>query len=158
MTQRDIIVGRLKTSRWWLESALARVTPEMLSWAPKPGMRTVAGLLVEIIEVEAQLVPVLRTGKELSEGELGGIVGDQSNLDGLKAALASVRQGTLAYLETLDERDLAAEVSVPQWYGAYWPKLGPLGEHFRNTAEHEFYHAGQLITYLWASGDNPYDW
>ena len=79
-------------------------------------------------------------------------------MDGLKRALVEVRGGTLAHLETLGEAELAEEVTLPQWYGAYWPKPCPRGEHFRNVAEHEFYHAGQLISYLWARGDDPYVW
>ena len=158
MTQGDIIRGRLKTARWWLDSVLARLTPEMLPWAPVDGMRTLSGQLVEIIEVEAQLVPVLTTGKTLPDEEVAAIVGDPTSFEGLKQALSVVRARTLAHLDTLSEEDLARDVSVPQWYGAYWPKECPLGEHFRNIAEHEFYHSGQLMTYLWAKGDNPYDW
>jgi uncharacterized damage-inducible protein DinB len=158
MTQGEIIRGRLKTARWWLDSVLTRLTPEMLGWAPKEGMRTISGQLVEIIEVEAQLVPVMVYGKTLSDEELAAIVGDPTSLEGLKNVLTEVRGRTLAHLDSLSEADLAEEVSLPQWYGAYWPKPGPLGEHFRNTAEHEFYHAGQLMSYLWAAGDNPFDW
>jgi uncharacterized damage-inducible protein DinB len=158
VTQREIIAGRLDYVREWLDDVLPRLTPEMLSWAPETGMRTVSGQLVEIIAVEAQLVPIMRDGKELSEDEIAAIVEDPSSLDGLKKVLTEVRGSTLAYLETLSEAELAEGVTLPQWYGAYWPKPCPRGEHFRNVAEHEFYHVGQLISYLWASGDNPYDW
>lgn len=130
----------------------------MLAWAPAEGMRTVSGQLVEIIEVEAQLVPVLRDGKQLSDPELEAMIGDKSSLERLKTVLTEVRDRTLAELESLSDEQLAEEVDLPQWYGAFWPKLCPLGEHFRNVAEHEFYHTGQLISYMWARGDNPYDW
>jgi len=158
MTQGEIIAGRLKTARWWLNSVLERLAPEMLGWAPREGMRTIGGQLVEIIEVESQLVPVLRDGKTLTDEETAEIVGDATSLDGLRGALERVREQTLAYLATLSEADLMSDASPTQWYGAYWPKACPLGEHFRNIAEHEFYHAGQLMSYLWAKGDNPYDW
>ena len=158
MTQRDILRGRLAYARGWLDSVVPRLTPEMLAWAPGEGMRTISGQLVEIISVEASLVPVLRDGVEPSEDEIAAIIGDPTGLDGLKRALVEVRGGTLAHLETLGEAELAEEVILPQWYGAYWPKPCPRGEHFRNVAEHEFYHAGQLISYLWARGDDPYGW
>jgi len=158
MTQKEIIKGRLKNARGWLNEVLPRLTPELLAWAPAEGVRTVAGQLVEIISVEAQLVPALKGGKLLTDEELAGIANEESSLEVLLAALRDVRERTLGCLEGLSEADLAADVTLPQWYGAFWLKSGPLGEHFRNIAEHEFYHAGQLITYLWVRGDNPYDW
>jgi uncharacterized damage-inducible protein DinB len=121
-------------------------------------MRTVSGQLVEIIAVEAYLVPAMKEGRQLSDDEVAALVGDENSLVGLKKALAEVRARTLEYLETLSENELAEPVELPQWYGAYWPKGLPREEHFRNVAEHEFYHAGQLISYLWARGDDPYKW
>lgn len=157
MTQKEIIQGRLGTSRWWLNEVLPRLSPEMLAWAPAEGVRTIAGQLVEIISVEAQLVPAVK-GKLLTDEELSEIATEESSLETLLAALTEVRARTLECLEGLSEAELAAEVSLPQWYGAFWRTPLPLGEHFRNVAEHEFYHAGQLMTYLWVRGDNPYDW
>ena len=158
MTQHEIIKGRLDYARRWLTDVLPRLTPEMLSWAPTTGMRTVAGQLVEIIAVEAQLVPALKNGRLLTDDEISAIASEQSSLDALLIALTDVRKLTIECLEGLSEADLAAEVTLPQWYGAYWLRPGPCGEHFRNIAEHEFYHVGQLMSYLWAKGDNPYDW
>ena len=34
----------------------------------------------------------------------------------------------------------------------------PISEVLRSIATHESYHTGQLITYLWMRGDNPYEW
>lgn len=158
MTQRTIIRDRLNYVRGWLNDVLPRLTPEMLPWAPAPGMRTIAGQLVEIVAVEATLVPALRDGTLPADEELAAIANEEMPLDALLQALIDVRSRTLAYLDHLSENDLAAELVVPQWYGAYWKTPLPCGEHFRNVAEHEFYHAGQLITYLWARGDDPYAW
>lgn len=130
----------------------------MLAWAPSAGMRTVSGQLVEILSVEAHLVPALKEGRRLSDDEVAEMIGDENSLAGLRNALTEVRTRTLGYLDTLSEAELAEAVSVPQWYGAYWENPMPVGEHFRNVAEHEFYHAGQLISYLWARGDDPYAW
>ena len=158
MTQSEIITGRLAYARRWLDDVLPRLSQDMLEWAPAKGMRTISGQLVEIICVEAQLVPVLKTGKALTDAEIEAITGDPTSLDGLKKVLTDLRGHTLAHLGTLSEAELMEEVTLPQWYGAYWPKPSPRGEHFRNVAEHEFYHAGQLISYMWARGDNPYEW
>ncbi|MGH2637889.1 MAG: DinB family protein [Rhabdochlamydiaceae bacterium] len=158
MTQHEIIKGRLDYARKWLNGVLPRLTQEMLTWAPTEGMRTIAGQLIEIIEVEAQLVPVMRDGKELSDDDLAKIIGDSTSLECLLKDLTDVRDRTLAFLETLTETELAEEVILPRWYGAYWPTRSPRAEHFRNIAEHEFYHVGQLISYMWTRGDNPYEW
>jgi uncharacterized damage-inducible protein DinB len=158
MTQGEIIAGRLNYVRGWLDDVLPRLTDEVLPWAPGAGMRTISGQLAEIITVEAQLVLMMRDGKELSDEEFAAIVEDPDDLETLKRVLTTVRASTLEYLKTLSEAELAEEVILPQWYGAYWPKPCPRGEHFRNVAEHEFYHVGQLISYLWAGGDDPYAW
>jgi uncharacterized damage-inducible protein DinB len=158
VTQKEIIRGRLEYARGWLDSVLPRLDEAMLAWAPGEGMRTVSGQLVELIWAESYLVPALKEGKRLSDDEVAAIVGDENSLAGLKKALTEVRTQTLAYLETLSEDELAEPVTLPQWYGAFWANPMPRGEHFRNVAEHEFYHAGQLISYLWARGDDPYKW
>lgn len=158
MTQHEIIRGRLKYSRAWLNSVLPRLTEEMLPWAPTEGMKSVSEQLLEIIGVEAQLVPALTTGTLLTDEEIDIIADGKTSLDGLLEALTSVRNKTLECLDSLTEDELVADVTLPQWYGAYWPKPGPVAEHFRNVAEHEFYHVAQLISYRWAQGDNPYNW
>lgn len=50
-----------------------------MEWSPSPGMRTIAGQLVEIIAVEAPLVPYLKAGYLLTEAEVDAIVGDSQN-------------------------------------------------------------------------------
>src|SRR4051794_14794997 len=119
MTQSEILKGRLDYSRSWLNSVLPRLSQEMLDWAPGKEMRTISGQLVEIIEVEAKLVPALISGEELSEEEVAVIVGDPSSFLGLKNSLTVVRERTLDFLATLSEAELAEEVTLPQWYGAY---------------------------------------
>jgi uncharacterized damage-inducible protein DinB len=156
--QSEIIVGRLNYTRGWLESVLPRLTQEMLDWAPAEGMRTISGQFIEIISVEAPLVPALKENRQISDEEFDLILPDPKSLEGLKSSLIEVRGRTLAYLNSLSEDELIEEVSLPQWYGAYWPNPFARGEHFRNIAEHEFYHAGQLISYLWMRGDDPYQW
>ena len=73
--------------------------------------------------------------------------------------LNDVRQGTLAFLDSLTDDELSEEIaSGDQYYGTLWLPTMPRAEFFLNVAEHEFYHVGQLISYLWASGNDPYQW
>ena len=159
MKQRDLIKARLAHVRSWLDHVLERVTPDLMNWAPAEGMRTVAGQLEEIISVELPLVPHLKEGRQLSDAEYIAIVGDQTNLENLRRVLIDVRRRTLEYLDALSDEELAEEVpSGEQWFGTMWLPTMPRAEHFLNIAEHEFYHVGQLISYLWARGDDPYKW
>ena len=117
-------------------------------------MRTIAGQLVEIISVEAPLVPYLKTGYLLTEAEVDGIVGNSHNLNHLLHALTEVRQSTLDYLNSLSDPELSEIVpSGDPWFGTLWLPAMPRAEHFLNIAEHEYYHVGQLISYLWCKGE-----
>ena len=130
-----------------------------MDWAPAEGLRTVAGQLVEIIAVEVPLVPRLKQGKILTDPEIDAIIGDQHSLENLLRGLVDVRQNTIEYLDSLTDEELSEEVPSGQaWFGTLWLPAMPRAEHFLNIAEHEFYHVGQLISYLWCRGDDPYKW
>ena len=77
----------------------------------------------------------------------------------VKEVLAETRQSTLQYLDSLSEKDLEVPVKFPTdwWEGLGLPEL-PLHEVLRNIAAHEWYHTGQLVSYLWSNGDDPYKW
>ena len=159
LTQRDLVKARMAHVRRWLDSCLKRLKPEMMSWAPAEGMRTIGGQLAEIIWVELPLVPRLKEGRELNDAELNAIIGDENNLGQLLRALDETRDQTLKYLDALSDEELAEQVpSGDAWFGTLWLPSMPRAEHFLNIAEHEFYHTGQLISYLWARGDDPYKW
>jgi uncharacterized damage-inducible protein DinB len=130
-----------------------------MDWAPAEGMRTVAGQLVEILCVEVPLVPRLKEGHILSDPEVDAVIGDQHSLDNLLRTLIDVRARTLEYLDSLSDEELAEAVPSGQaWFGTMWLPAMPRAEHFLNIAEHEFYHVGQLISYMWCRGDDPYKW
>ena len=158
-TQRELVKARLAHVRRWLDSVVGRLTPELMDWAPAEGMRTVSGQLAEIVAVELSLVPYLKEGRPLSDAEAEQIVSDWHSLENLKRSLIDVRGRTLDYLDSLTDEELAEEVpSGDAWFGTLWLPEMPRAEHFLNIAEHEFYHVGQLISYLWSHGDDPYKW
>jgi uncharacterized damage-inducible protein DinB len=130
-----------------------------MDWAPADDMRTVAGQLVEIIAVEAPLAPRLREGRQPTDEEVDVVIGDQHNLENLLQKLIDVRSTTLEYMDSLSDSELAEVIPSGQaWFGTMWLPEMPRAEHFLNIAEHEFYHTGQLISYLWCHGDDPYKW
>ena len=85
--------------------------------------------------------------------------GREKSLAGIKEVLAETRKATVKYLDSLSDQDLEMPVKFPT---DWWEGLGlaelPLHEVFRNVAMHEWYHTGQLVSYLWSRGDDPYSW
>jgi uncharacterized damage-inducible protein DinB len=157
--RQALLQPRFARVRRDLDQIVDRLTPDLLDWAPLEGMRTISGQIVEILEIEIPMVPRLQDGRRLSEDEINQSVGDPASLDSLKRRLKEVRQQTLNYLDSLSESDLEEEVSYGgRWFGSFWLPVLPRGEVFLNVVEHEFYHIGQLTSYLWARGDNPYNW
>ncbi len=157
--RQTLLKNRLAFVREELDEAVGHITPDMLGWAPAEGMRTVGGQLVEIIGTEMQLLERMRTGRLITDPEARELIGDCDSLEVLKGALVSFREETLRYLESFSEDQLAEEVPCQ---GRSLRCLGldavPRAELFISIASHEWYHVGQLISYLWARGDNPYHW
>jgi uncharacterized damage-inducible protein DinB len=158
-TRSDLLKARLSTVRRDLDPIVNRLTPDLLGWAPAAGMRTIAGQLVEIAATEMQLIARLKEGRQISDAAAKEMLGDCNSLDNLQRALFDVRHQTLAYLDSLSEVELAEEVSFDGgWFGSLMLPTVPRAEIFVNIAGHEWYHVGQLTSYMWARGDNPYDW
>lgn len=158
--RHDLLKARLAIVRRDLDPILGLLDQEMMDWAPADGMRTIGGQLVEIVATEIQLVARLKDGRSLSDEEVARtILGDCSSLENLKNALAEHRRRTLDYLDSLIDTDLADEVPFDGgWFASLMLPTVPRAEVFLNIADHEWYHVGQLTSYLWARGKNPYTW
>lgn len=158
-TRHVLLKARLALVRRDLTPIVERLTPDLMHWAPAAGMRTVAGQLVEIVATEMQLIALLKEGRQISDEEAQAMLGDCADLDNLRRALKDVRDQTLLYLGSLSEADLAQEVPFEGgWFASLMLPTIPRAEVFLNIADHEWYHVGQLTSYLWARGENPYDW
>jgi uncharacterized damage-inducible protein DinB len=141
------------------DEILDRLTPELLPWSPSPGMRTIAGQIVEIVGTEIQLIASLKDLPWIDDDEAAMMMGDTNSLDDLRQATLEFRRQTLEYLDSLTEAQLAEEVQFGAgWLGSLGLPTIPRSEVFLNIADHEWYHVGQLTSYLWAHGDNPYVW
>ncbi|MGI8924177.1 MAG: DinB family protein [Fimbriimonadales bacterium] len=142
-----------------LYEVLGRLKDEDLPWAPSRGMRTIAGQLAEIAGTERQLMAWLLDQKQISF-EVANEFGDRGlSLAGMKEALDEVRASTLVFMDSLAEEDLETPVPMPEgWFESLGqPEIQP-SEVFRSLAQHEWYHVGQLVSYLWSRGDDPYKW
>lgn len=153
----ELLTMRLAIVREDLEEVLTRLNEEMMSWAPREGMRTIGGQLVEIAGTELQIVIWMREERQASYEEVTNF-GEQS-LAGMKEILQSVRGETLSYMNSLSEDGLTDPAPFPErWFESLRLSHAPRAEAFRSIAAHEWYHTGQLVSYLWARGDDPYQW
>ena len=75
-TRHQLVGARLQTARHDMGQILPRITPDMLDWAPAPGMRTIAGQLMEIAATELQFITQLHDGRWISDPEVAAIIGD----------------------------------------------------------------------------------
>ena len=138
-----------------LDEVLGRLKDEDLSWAPAPGMPSISDLLFEISRKEIETLAWLRTGvwPDDDEGET------PPTLAGWRALFDSVRAETHSYLASHTEDALQAGVKNPEgWWEGLRIAECPKSEIIRNIAAHEWYHTGQLVTYLWLKGDDPSAW
>lgn len=80
-------------------------------------------------------------------------------LVGLRSWLGAIRQQPLTYVDSLSDEELATGALVPlRSREAMQYEKRPLIEVLRSIAIHESYHTGQLVSYLWARTDDPYQW
>jgi len=159
MTTSELIRANLLSVRKELLEVVPHLSDDILNWAPAAGMRTIRGQFAEILGTEVSLLEALtgssRKEYEALEAEYKAI----PTVKGLIEAADEVRAKTLAYMDGLTEADFVAPASVSEGF-AQWQEMNPVpvAEVLRLIARHEYYHVGQLFSYLWAKGDNPYTW
>ena len=157
-TLHELLTGRLATIRLDLDEALDHAEEIDLEWAPTEGMRTLGGQILEIAATEVMILQQITSGSSESfpdaEERLRRV-----SLPEYREVLKDVRSETLAYLSAASEPNLLAEVLGPDgwWEGLGLPSV-PRAEIVRSLAAHEWYHTGQIVSYLWFAGRNPYDW
>lgn len=157
-TLRELLTGRLATIRLDLDEALDHAEGIDLEWAPTEGMRTLGGQILEIAATEDQFLQNLRTGSTEPYAETEARL-QRANLAEYRQVLREVREATLEYLNSSSAEELEAEMAIPDgwWEGLGLPSV-PRAEIVRSLAAHEWYHTGQIVSYLWFAGRNPYEW
>ncbi|HEU4320164.1 MAG TPA: DinB family protein [Acidimicrobiia bacterium] len=133
------------------DEVLDQLTDADLALRPIDEMPSVAGLLVEMANKEKELIAWLRTG-EWPEDDPDAFE-ESAMLAEIRAMFASLREDTLAYIDSFDDDGLEELVRCPdKWWEALRLEACPRSEILRNIASHEWYHTGQLIVYLNARG------
>lgn len=159
MAIKELLRAQLDSVRSDLVETYPHLTDELLPWAPAEGMRTVQGQFVEMISTERAITDRLRGVASGNPDEEDAPLWAAKTVADLIALLDQTRALTLQLLDQTAEEELHAKVQVSQGFAGYLQlETVTAAALFSFIARHESYHAGQLVSYLWARGDNPYDW
>jgi hypothetical protein len=155
----EYIKASLSSTRNELAEVFPHITNDILNWAPAPGMRTIKGQFVEIIGTEISMIELMQRDERTPFAEIDAELTQLTETSLLVAKLTEVRKVTLDFLESLNEQSLEALIQVSAGFGKYLElDTVPVSELLRFLVRHEAYHTGQLMSYLWANGNNPYEW
>lgn len=156
---KHLLLARFAMVRNSLNEALDHVTDERLDFAPREGMPTIQEILLEIAGTEEQIRRYILEGIRIPLKEVTGPWIGTDTVSGVRARLEAVRAETLSYLDSINDADLETMYCFPQdWSESLGLPEVPLREALISLAAHEAYHTGQLVSYLWAAGEDPMAW
>ena len=116
--EHEFLKARFAYVRQDLEAVLRRLQDSDLTWSPREGMHTIAELLLEIANKEKEALGWIQTGVWPDDGPDAFDVAT-ATLEDIKAAMASLRATTYAYIDSLSEAQLDALVHSPEgWWEA----------------------------------------
>jgi len=122
-------------------------------------MRTIGGQLAEIGGTEVQLMTWIREGRHLPYDEAMAGCHDVRTVSAVEAWIRVIRADTLLWIDSRSELEIETPIPFPdRWFESLRLPMAPPSEAVRSLAQHEWYHVGQLVSYLWARGDDPYKW
>src|SRR5437773_2417473 len=98
MNTKGLLKARFAIVRRDLDRVMDRLTNEILTWAPREGMRTVQGQLFEIAGKEIELLAWAKAGGLGEWIEVENFGGREATLEGLRDVLKEARQATLDFL------------------------------------------------------------
>jgi len=152
--RRDRLKYFLAQNREELLSVVAGI--ENIDFAPAAGMKTYRAQLAEIAAMERESVEFLSTGRVPDWKELEASI-KGTTLSELLAELAGIRVELFQVLDGLSDAQLEEAIPVPEeWSSFVGDSTLEREELFYWLVRHEYYHIGQIVTYRWTEGFNPY--
>jgi len=149
------LLWELEEIRDELSAIMDKFSREEFAWAPRPDMKSPQALLREIGIME-KLCVALASGGELLDWETA-IEWQGDDVGTHMQDLKEVREDTIQFLESTSPETLVVPVAVPSQWQQYFREAEVEPEELiRWVARHEYYHLGQLVTYSWLLGNNPY--
>jgi uncharacterized damage-inducible protein DinB len=157
MSLKKFLHARLDCVRHDLWKVIEGCSNDELNFAPVAGMRTIKGMLVEIGATELDLLSNLNHILGMPYREAETYFAAACTVGELRLHLEEVRSYTLDFIAELSDDDLQQEIPVrPDTMQGMGLASVPRCEVIRTIAQHEWYHTGQLVSYFWAKGKNPY--
>jgi len=152
----DRLLKELAETRAELSAEVAQLRPEDLGWAPKEDMKTYRALLQEIGAMEKLCIRWINKAQLLDWAEEDKALAAAPDAASLTSALDVIRAETVDYLQSVSEETLETPIDVhPNWHQYMGSRLEP-EEFVRWISRHEYYHLGQIVSYRWIQGHNPY--
>ena len=154
-THSQRLLRDLQDIRNELGEIVRELKPEEFDWHPRPDMKSPKDLLQEIGSMEKICMNVASGGPKLEWERAVSWSGTDQNA--IWKDLEAIRAETVRYLQSISEELLQKPMRLPETWHQYFggPTVEP-EELVRWVARHEYYHVGQLITYRWLLGYNPY--
>lgn len=158
MASREYLVARLAMTRSDLTEILELLTDGDTLWKPRDSMKSVGDLLLEIARKDMEIIGWLKNGA-WPDDEPDPFDARTATLGEMRNGLSTTRSQTLEYIAELSDEQLEEVLLLPErWWEGLRLHHCPRSEMIRNISAHEWYHTGQLVTYLWAQGRNPCTW
>ena len=132
-----------------LAGTIRELGPEAFDQAPGPDMKTCKQLLQEIGTIE-EVSRRWITQQEIADWGTVWQELDKPDAGALVSALEEIRAKTLDYLAGCTEEQLQTPIPLPPMWYQYFGGATVIEpeELVRWIAKHEYYHLGQLYTYL----------
>jgi uncharacterized damage-inducible protein DinB len=149
------LLWELEDIRQELVDIVRKLKPEEFDWHPRPDMKSPKDLLQEIGTMERVCMTVA-AGRPKPDWEKA-VTWSGNDAGTTLKDLEKIRAETVSFLKPATDEQLVRSIPVPESWRQYFkePTVEP-EELVRWVARHEYYHLGQLITYRWLLGYNPY--
>lgn len=147
------LIHELTSIREELKHELERVSDAELDWAPSEGMKSYRAQIQEIGAMTAETTTVLTEGRIPSWEEAEAKVRGES----VAELVASLDETLATLLSHLRAGFCEERIAIPEeWEAFFGTAILEPEELVRWIARHEYYHLGQIVTYNWIRGKNPY--
>lgn len=155
-TLKELLIGRLEIVRSDLNDVLKNLEGVDLDWAPGEGMKSVSAQLQEIAGTERQQHAILNEQVDADHDQLFRDC-HRTTLADYVVLLGEVRAETNEMIQHISDSELERMIPIKaEWFESLNCEMVPKAEIFRSMAAHEWYHVGQLVSYVWIRGISPY--
>lgn len=153
----DRLIHELRTVRRELKETLAEIPDSELDYAPAPSMKSYRKLLEEVGAMLVETLVMVTEGRVPRWKECEArIQGD--TFETIVASMDAALDELVAFIAQGPSDRWSREVEIPDLWEKYFgtTSLEP-EELIRWVARHEYYHHGQIVSYRWIQGFNPYE-